>query len=124
MSILKFTTLILILFTFQNCSNTQGLISYSKIDLCSKVTVKNNSVIFSAIDEFTFSKINSKGPDNPKEYNKIQECIVGETLRINSIGYNLYWDVLQIDHDKVKLHYFGFIRNKGNVNETLWIKSY
>ena len=97
----------------------------SKIEGCSSVIVTKDSVTFISKKDYSFAKKKTGTPDyTPTNYKIQQTCKVGETFRVSSIGYNLYWEIININQGIAKINYFGFIRGIGSVTEIKFIKTY
>lgn len=63
-------------------------------------------------------------PDDVRMWKQELDFSVGDTIRLTGGQMNLYWQILKIEKDKVKLRYYGFLRGIGTIDEIFWIREF
>jgi len=99
---------------------------YSEEDLLvslGEIVVKGEQIEIQAKKNTILLKIPKGGNDSNdrSKWKNRQSGKVGDIFRIAGGQHNLYWEVLEIQDDKVKFRRLGFIFRIGTVDEVFWL---
>ena len=65
--------------------------------------------------------IKHSGPDVVTNWANNVSCRLGDIVRMQGGQENEYWEILAVSNQMVKVHYFGFVRGIGSVDDVFWI---
>ncbi|NIP29721.1 MAG: hypothetical protein GTO02_09370 [Candidatus Dadabacteria bacterium] len=123
---MKYRLILIIFFTV--------LINYTFANGDEILTIKKNIPVFSSITiyedyviittNWSIGKINKKGPDEVKDWKKFESYRIGDIVRATTGQSNEYWEILDIKENKIKLHYYGYLKGLGKFDEIFWVLEY
>ena len=102
--------------------------------LSSQDTVKKQIAVFESITiyedyviittNWSIGKTSIENPDEVKDWKKFELYRIGDIVRAKTTRSNEYWEILEIKSDKIKIHYYGYLKGVGKFDEVFWVLEY
>lgn len=94
----------------------------NKIAVFDSVTIYEDYVIITT--NWSIGKTTLDNPDEVKDWKKFELYRVGDIVRAKTDQSNEYWAILEIKSDRIKIHYYGYLKGVGKFDETFWVLEY
>ena len=98
------------------------------------VTTKDRIPVFRSISIYedyiiitssiSISKVGKEAPEEARIWKRFELFRVGDIVRSVTEQSDESWEILEIKENKIKFHYYGFLKGVGKFDEVFWVTEY